>query len=219
MQPEILEHFMLLSADKVYGDAESLFLQVFAAAQLYWSWYYCAWLTSQLPRPEPHKESKGHCQEEDARDQTQQYGWAESCYQSNLGFHSTSGVPQTVSIPNANSNSEWMKILFWMSALLYWKHRENTATLVVGRAFLDGWKILTISYANFFNVHFFFKSTDIWSQGRRDLCSAGWRLFLWPSTLLLALSCIVNHIVLCQLAWYWHRQLYIASQPRGPCAL
>lgn len=51
---EILDHFMLLSADKDYGAAESFFLPVFAPARLYWSWYYCAWLTSQLVRHEPH---------------------------------------------------------------------------------------------------------------------------------------------------------------------
>ncbi len=60
-----------------------------------WPWCYCAWLASKLTRPEPHKESMGYCQEEDERHQTQQCRWAEGHCQRNLGFHTTSAVPQT----------------------------------------------------------------------------------------------------------------------------
>ncbi len=60
-----------------------------------WPWCYCAWLASKLAWPEPHRESMGYCQEEDERHQTQQCRWAEGRYQSNLGFHTTSAVPQT----------------------------------------------------------------------------------------------------------------------------
>ena len=37
----------------------------------------------------------GYCEEEDERQQTQQRRRAEGRYQSNLGFHNTSAVPQT----------------------------------------------------------------------------------------------------------------------------
>ncbi len=100
---EILEHFMLPSADKLYGDADLIFQQDLAPAphcQRYqklvqWPWCYCAWLASKLAWPEPHRESMGYCQEEDERHQTQQCRWAEGHYQRNLGFHTTSAVPQT----------------------------------------------------------------------------------------------------------------------------
>ncbi len=60
-----------------------------------WPWFYCAWLASKLAWPEPHRESMGYCQEEDERHQTQQCRWAEGHCQRNLGFHTTSAVPQT----------------------------------------------------------------------------------------------------------------------------
>ncbi len=52
-----------------------------------WPWCYCAWLTSKLAWPEPHRESMGYCQEEDERHQTQQCRWPEGHCQRNLGFH------------------------------------------------------------------------------------------------------------------------------------
>ncbi len=60
-----------------------------------WPWCYCAWLASKLAWPEPYRESIGYCQEEDERHQTQQCRWAEGHCQRNLGFHTTSAVPQT----------------------------------------------------------------------------------------------------------------------------
>ncbi len=60
-----------------------------------WPWCYCAWLASKLAWPEPHREYMGYCQEEDERRQTQQCRWAEGHCQRNLGFHTTSAVPQT----------------------------------------------------------------------------------------------------------------------------
>ncbi len=96
---EILEHFMLPSADKLYGDADFHFP--------YWPWCYCAWLASKLAWPEPHRESMGYCQEEDERHQTQQCRWPEGHGQRNLGFHTTSAVPQTDHLhatPNWGSN-------------------------------------------------------------------------------------------------------------------
>ncbi len=72
-----------------------------------WPWCYCAWLASKLAWPEPHRESMGYCQEEDERHQTQQCRWPEGRYQRNLGFHTTSAVPQTDHLhatPNWGSN-------------------------------------------------------------------------------------------------------------------
>ncbi len=72
-----------------------------------WPWCYCALLASKLAWPEPHRESMGYCQEEDERHQTQQCRWAEGRYQRNLGFHTTSAVPQTDhlhAMPNWGSN-------------------------------------------------------------------------------------------------------------------
>ncbi len=112
---EILEHFMLPSADKLYGDADFIFQQGLGTCphcQRYqklvqWPWCYCAWLASKLAWPEPHRESMGYCQDEDERHQTQQCRWAEGHCQRNLGFHTTSAVPQTDHLhatPNWGSN-------------------------------------------------------------------------------------------------------------------
>ncbi len=72
-----------------------------------WPWCYCAWLASKLAWPEPHRESMGYCQEEDERHQTKQCRWPEAHCQRNLGFHTTSAVPQTDHLhatPNWGSN-------------------------------------------------------------------------------------------------------------------
>ncbi len=72
-----------------------------------WPWCYCVWLASKLAWPEPHRESMGYCQEEDERHQTQQCRWPEGHCQRNLGFHTTSAVPQTDHLhatPNWGSN-------------------------------------------------------------------------------------------------------------------
>ncbi len=69
-----------------------------------WPWCYCAWLASKLAWPEPHRESMGYCQEEDERHQTQQCRWPEGHCQRNLGFHTTSAVPQT---DHLHATSNW----------------------------------------------------------------------------------------------------------------
>ncbi len=82
---EILEHFMLPSADKLYGDADFLFQQDFSTCPqcqnhfqvLWWPWYYCAWLASQHAWPEPHMESMGYFQEKDEKQSIQQSRRAE----------------------------------------------------------------------------------------------------------------------------------------------
>ncbi len=72
-----------------------------------WSWCWCAWLASKLTRPEPHRESMGYCQEENEKEETKKCRWAEGHCQRNLGFHTTSAVPQTDHLhatPNWGSN-------------------------------------------------------------------------------------------------------------------
>ncbi len=60
-----------------------------------WPWCWCAWLASKLTRPEPHRESMGYCQEENEKQETKKCRWAEGHCQRNLGFHTTSAVPET----------------------------------------------------------------------------------------------------------------------------
>ncbi len=63
---ELLEHFILPSADKLYGDADFIFQQDLAPAHTakrsqklgQWPWCYCARLASKLAWPEPHRESE-----------------------------------------------------------------------------------------------------------------------------------------------------------------
>ncbi len=82
---EILEHFMLPSADKLYGDADFIFQQDYSTCSqcqnhfqvLCWPWYYCAWLASQHAWPEPHMESMGYFQEKDEKQSIQQSRRAE----------------------------------------------------------------------------------------------------------------------------------------------
>ncbi len=100
---EILEHFMLPSADKLYGDADFLFQQDLAPAHTAKgtkSWFNDHVLLcligqqTRLTWTPYYRESMEYCQEEDERHQTQQCRWPEGRYQSNLGFHYTWAVPQ-----------------------------------------------------------------------------------------------------------------------------
>ncbi len=109
---DILEHFMLPSADQHFKDADFIFQQDLAPAHTAkstksWLNVHGVGVASKLTRPEPHRESMGYCQEEDERHQTQQCWWPEGHCQRNLGFHTTSAVPQTDHLhatPNWGSN-------------------------------------------------------------------------------------------------------------------
>ncbi len=96
---EILEYFMLSSADQLFKDGDFIFQQDLApahTAKSTKSWLNeCARLASKLTRPEPHRESMGYCQEEKEKQETKKCKWAEGHCQRNLGFHTTSVVPQT----------------------------------------------------------------------------------------------------------------------------
>ncbi len=106
---KILEHFMLPSADKLYGDADFIFQQDLApahTAQRYqklvqWPWCYCAWLASKIAWPEPHRESMGYCQEEDERHQTQQcrWPWRPLSKKPGLPYHLSSATKLITSMP------------------------------------------------------------------------------------------------------------------------
>ncbi len=107
---EILEHFMLPSADQLFKDADFIFQQVLAPAHTAKSTK--SWLNDHgvgvldWPANSPDL-NPIDCQEEDERHQTRQYRWAEGHCQRNLGFHTTSAVPQTDHLhatPNWGSN-------------------------------------------------------------------------------------------------------------------
>ncbi len=88
---DILEHFMLPSADKFYGDADFIFQQDLAlahTAKSTKSWFNDHGVTLlDWPANSPDLNP--------IKNQTQQCRWPEGRYQSNLGFHYTWAVPQT----------------------------------------------------------------------------------------------------------------------------
>ncbi len=103
---EILEHFMLPSADKLYGDADFIFQQDLAPAHTAKgtkSWFNDHGVTVlDWPANSPDLNPI-----EDERHQTQQCRWPEGHRQRNLGFHTTSAMPQTDHLhatPNWGSN-------------------------------------------------------------------------------------------------------------------
>ncbi len=96
---DILEHFMLPSADQLFKDADFIFQQDLApvhTAKSTKSWLnesWCAWLASKLTRPE-HRESTRYCQDENEKQETwMQMSWRPLSQKP--GLHTTSAVPQT----------------------------------------------------------------------------------------------------------------------------
>ncbi len=73
---EILEHFILPSADQIFLDADFIFQQDLAPAHT--SKSTKSWLNDHgfgvldwpLTRPEPHRESMGYCQEKNEKQET-----------------------------------------------------------------------------------------------------------------------------------------------------
>ncbi len=116
---DILEHLMLPSADKLYGDTDFIFHFHLAPAHTVKgtkSWFNDHGVTVLIGQQTrlTWTPSMGYCQEEHERHQTQQCRWPEGRYQSNLGFHYTWAVPQADclhAMPHWLSNS--------------WKRRPN----------------------------------------------------------------------------------------------
>ncbi len=112
---KILEHFMLPSADKLYGDADFIFQQDLAPAHTAKgtkSWFNDHGVTvldwpANSPDLNPIENLWGIVKRKMKRHQTQQCRWAEGHCQRNLGFHTTSAVSQTDHLhatPNWGSN-------------------------------------------------------------------------------------------------------------------
>ncbi len=92
----ILE-LLLPSADQLFKDADFILQQDLApvhTAKITKSWLNDQ-LASKLTRPEPQRESMEYCEEENEKQETKKCRWAEGHCQRNLGFHTTSAVPQT----------------------------------------------------------------------------------------------------------------------------
>ncbi len=98
---------MLPSADQFFKDADLIFQQDLAPAHTAKSTK--SWLNDHGVGvlDWPARESMGYCQEEDEKQETKICRWPEGHCQRNLGFHTTSAVPQTDHLhatPNWGSN-------------------------------------------------------------------------------------------------------------------
>ncbi len=99
---EILEHFMLPSADQLFKDADFIFQQDLApapTAKSTKSWLNDHGVTvldwpANSPDLNPIKNLWGIVKRK-MRNETKKVRWAEGHCQRNLGFHTTSAVPQT----------------------------------------------------------------------------------------------------------------------------
>ncbi len=119
---EILEHFMLPSADKLYGDADFIFQQDFSTCPhcqnhfqvLCWPWYYCAWLASQHAWPEPHMESMGYFQEKDEKQSIQQSRRAEDSIVPQQSHRLIASTPHWC----------WALTEYWVQKSTYFKELE-----------------------------------------------------------------------------------------------
>ncbi len=123
---EILEHFMLPSADKLYGDADFLFQQDFSTCPhcqnhfqvVCWPWNYCAWLASQHAWPEPHMESMGYFQEKDEKQSIQQSRRAEGSIVSQQSHRLIASMPH---FTDAGVCAKGAPAKYWVHKWTYFK--------------------------------------------------------------------------------------------------
>ena len=97
----VLEDFMIPSAEDLYGDADFIFKQDLAPTHTARSnkiWFDAHAITVlDWPANSPDlnlRESTGYSQEENEGHQTQQQRRADSKHQGNLGFHNSQAMPQ-----------------------------------------------------------------------------------------------------------------------------
>ncbi len=119
---EILEHFMLPSADQLFKDADFIFQQDLAPAHTAKSTK--SWLNDHgvgvLDWP---ANSPDLNQEENEKQEIKKCRWAEGHCQRNLGFHITSAVPQTDHLHASSITSIfllvlWIILMCWDSELV-----------------------------------------------------------------------------------------------------
>ncbi len=123
---EILKHFMLTSADKLYGDADFLFQQDFSTCPhcqkhfqvVCWPSYYCAWLARQHAWPEPHLESTGYFQEKDEQQSIQQSRRAEDSIVPQQCHRLIASMPH---LPDAGVCVKGAPTKYWVNKLIYLK--------------------------------------------------------------------------------------------------
>ncbi len=97
---EILEHFMLPSADQLFKDADFIFQQDLApahTAKSIKSWLndrWCAWLASKLTRPESHREYMWYFQGDNEKQETKkmQISWRPLSKKPGLPYHLSSAT-------------------------------------------------------------------------------------------------------------------------------
>ncbi len=127
---EILEHFMLPSADKLYGDADLILQQDFSTCPhcqnhfqvLSWPWHYCAWLASQHAWPEPHLESIGYFQEKDEKQSIQQSRRAEGSIVPHQCHRLIASMPH---LTDAGVCAKGAPTKYWVHKWTYFKQRER----------------------------------------------------------------------------------------------
>ncbi len=132
IQPS-LEYFILISADKLYGDADFLFQEDFSTCPqcqkhfqvVCWSWYYFAWLARQHAWSEPHLESMGYFQEKEEKQWIQQYrraeGRATGCCIRKQWHRLFASMPH---LTDAGVCAKGALTKYWVQKLIYFKELE-----------------------------------------------------------------------------------------------